>query len=163
MGATQQLRDERTNSPPSPEAAENRFCYRIGSCLILMEAEILAEILTSHSIYPLPFAPDWCLGLTSLRGDIYPIVDMHRVLLGQSSDGRSQLLLVKHPDFSPVILTCDGYPQQLKLPTDLPPEQTDAKLPGWISHAQHHEGQLLLAANHGRLLRYLQPMSNKRT
>jgi Chemotaxis signal transduction protein len=140
----------------SDKLIKNRFCYCVGIHTILLEAEIRAELLTGQAIYPVPFAPAWCAGLISLRGDLHPIINMHHVVQGQSFHNLPQLLLIKHPNFSPIALTCDGYPRQLNLsPTDLIP-YTDDNLPSWIPHSLHHQGKPLLVADHGKLLRYIQ-------
>jgi chemotaxis signal transduction protein len=138
------------------ESVSSRFCYHIGTHSILLETEIRAEVLGGHTLYPVPFAPPWCAGLISLRGELYPIIDMHHVLQGQSFSTTPQLLLIQHPRFSPIALTCDGYPRQLKLSSQDLHAQPGENLPGWIPHILQHEGVSLLAADHGRLLRHLQ-------
>jgi chemotaxis signal transduction protein len=138
------------------ESMVSRFCYRIGSHSILLEPVIRAEVLTAHSIYPVPFAPPWCAGLISLRGDLHPVINMHWVVERRSSATQNQLLLIQHPRFPPVVLTCDGYPRQLKLSADDLVEHQGDNLPGWIPHVLHHQGQTLLAADHDRLLRQIQ-------
>jgi chemotaxis signal transduction protein len=134
----------------------SRFCYHIGAHTVLLETEIRAEVLGGQTLYPMPFAPAWCAGLISLRGELYPIIDMHQVLQGQSFRKTPQLLLIQHPRFTPIALTCDGYPRQLKLSQDDLEAQADDNLPSWIPHVLTHAGSRLLAADHGRLLRHLQ-------
>jgi chemotaxis signal transduction protein len=146
-----------------PDITINRFCYHIGVHSILLEANVIAEILTGQTIYPVPFAPEWCAGLTSVRGDLFPVMDMHRVILAQPAPAQPRLLLIKHPQFSPVILTCDGYPQLIKLQAADLTEHTDENLPSWIPHTLQYAGQNLLAADHGRLLRYIQRTAGNQT
>lgn len=145
-------------APPAmpTEPLASRFCYRIGSYWLLMESELVAEIISSPAVYPVPFTADWCLGLVSLRGELYPVVDMHRILLGQSSNKDYRLLLIRHPQFPPIVLACDGYPQQLKIPITELQQQLTKKLPSWIPHSLNYEGQVLLVADHARLLRHIQ-------
>lgn len=157
MGNMQFARDEQATN--QPVELHSRFCYRIGSNLILLEPTVLAEVLTAQTVYPVPFAPAWCAGLISLRGDLYPVVDMHKVVLGKPMPEAHQLLFLQHPRFSPVILSCDGYPRQLKLPEEDLTEYPADNLPGWIPHVLRHNGQILLAAEHGRLLRQIQNTS----
>ncbi len=157
MGGKRQAEGQLTSSLPYMET--NRFCYCIGSHSILLEPTVTAEILPTQMIYPVPFAPNWCAGLTSLRGDLYPVVDMHLVMLGKPFPSQLQLLLIQYPQIQPVVLTSDDYPRQLKLSAKNQIGQADENLPGWISHTVQHEGQTLLAADHGRLLRYIQKMS----
>ena len=140
----------------SSESGVSRFYYRIGTHSILLEAEIRAEVLSGQVIYPLPFSPAWCAGLISLRGELYPIIDMHQVLQGESFATTPQLLLIQHPRFAPIALSCDGYPRQLKLSNQNTDKQPGENLPSWIPHVLHHDGSSLLAADHGKLLRHLQ-------
>lgn len=153
MGSKQQMQ---TVQAATLAATTSRFCYRIGSNLILMEAEILAEVLTAATIYPVPFVPEWCAGLISLRGDLYPVIDMHKVVSGQPMPDGSQLLFFQHPRFPPVVLSCDGYPRHLKLAEADLTEHSAETLPHWIPHILHHDGKILFAADHGRLLRQIQ-------
>ncbi|QLQ32990.1 MAG: chemotaxis protein CheW [Candidatus Thiothrix singaporensis] len=154
MGSLQQT--SAMQATPAPAPTVSRFCYRIGANLILMEPEILAEILTAATVYPVPFTPDWCAGLISLRGELYPVIDMHRVVLGQPMPDNCQLLFFQHPQFPPVVLSCDGYPRHLKLSREDLTEHNNETLPGWIPHILYHDSQTLLAADHGRLLRHIQ-------
>lgn len=142
-----------------PDPATSRFCYRIGQHSVLLESGILAEVLSNPAIYPIPFAPEWCAGFVSLRGDLFPVINMHKVLTGKQAINSTRLLLIHHPSFTPVALTCDGYPFQLKLSAENQADQQLESLPGWIPHAIMHEGRRLLAADHGRLFRQIQHLS----
>lgn len=159
MGIEQQARSVQTVVPNNMTVS--RFCYRIGVHSILLEAGLVAEVLTSQTVYPLPFSPDWCAGLVSLRGDLFPVVDMHKVLLGNSASVQPQLLLIQHPQFSPVILTCDGFPAHIKLSQEDLTTYAGENLPNWIPYTLRHNGQTLLAADHGRLLRHIRRLSDR--
>ena len=157
------------SASPAPSSLPNetvttRFCYCIGEHQLLLEPGVTAEILTNQSIYPLPFAPQWCAGLTSLRGDMFPVVDMHRVVLNDTVRHKTQLLFVQHPQFPPIILTCDGMPRLIKLNV-LAEESVaaDSSLPSWIPRTLQYEGQRLLVADHGRLLRHIYRTSGTTT
>lgn len=159
MGDEQQARGATISETSAPLIS--RFCYRIGAHTLLLEATLTAEVLTTQTIHALPFAPDWCAGLVSLRGDLFPVMDMHKVVLGKSAPHQTQLLLIQHPQFSPIILTCDGFPRQLKLSDADLTEYTPENLPSWIPHTLQHNGQTLLAADHGRLLRQIRQTTNR--
>ena len=88
-------------------------------------------------------------------------MDMHKVVLGKPAPHQTQLLLIQHPQFSPIILTCDGFPRQLKLSDADLTEYTPENLPSWIPHTLQHNGQTLLAADHGRLLRQIRQTTNR--
>lgn len=133
------------------------FYYRVGDFRLLLETDVRAELLTQDSVYPVPFAPSWCSGLMGLRGELYPVVDMHRVLLNQPCPDKHRLLWIQHPAMEPVIITCDGLPAQVKLP-ETPNDDSDSRpagLPGWVGKAITVEKALYLAADHVRLLKNL--------
>lgn len=142
-----------------PVVLINRFCYRVGKHTLLLESAVSTEVLTGQAIYPLPFTPDWCGGLTSVRGDLLPVVDMHRILQQPLIPRQRQMLLVKHEQLPPVVLTCDGYPRLLKLPDSGLDTRHTGNFPAWITGAMQHEGQWLLEADHGRLLRQIKRLS----
>lgn len=132
------------------------FYYRVGDFRLLLETEVRAELLTQDSVYPVPFAPPWCSGLMGLRGELYPVVDMHRVLLNQPRPDKHRLLWMQHPSMEPVIITCDGMPTQIKLPEDADSDTVrPVGLPGWVGKALTIENALYLAADHVRLLKNL--------
>jgi len=141
------------------EGMQHQFYYRIGTHRILLEPAIRAEVLVAQALYPLPFSPEWCAGLISLRGELFPVLDMHRMVQGQAAPAQAQLLLIQHPQFSPVAMTCDGYPQQAKLSAAHLVPIAGENLPSWIPHTLQYDAETLLAADHGRLLRHLRRLS----
>lgn len=134
-----------------------QFCYPVGTYQVLLEPETQAEILPARPICAVPFAPAWCKGMISLRGNLLPVVDMHWLLHGIPCPHPACLLLVHPPQTLAVAVVCDGYPRALTLP---PPSQPDtpaaSSLPAWISHTVTHAGQTFLAANHTLLFRQIQ-------
>lgn len=138
------------------------FYYRIGNHKILLEPTIRAEIIAESAISPVPFAPEWCLGLTSLRGDLFPVLDMHKILQGKRAGEKATLLLVTYPQINPVILTCDGYPQPLHLdPDHLEPETSTTPLPSWIPQVLRYQEQIFYQADHRLLFRQLRQLTPK--
>ncbi|MGB0847185.1 MAG: chemotaxis protein CheW [Thiolinea sp.] len=135
--------------------AQTAFCYKTGDYHIVLEEGIRSELLTFDSIYPVPFSPDWCIGLASARGDLFPVLDMHRVLLNQSRPGQQSLLWLKHPAFSPIVVSCDGLPRQIELPAEDEESERMPGLPGWIRQTWVQDNELLLGADHARLFRTL--------
>lgn len=86
-----------------------------------VSAEHVVEIITSHTITPLPMVPGYVRGIINLRGQIIPIIDI-RLRLGKSAcqsdcivvlsmdginlgilvDGVDQMVDVAHGDISPM-------------------------------------------------------------
>lgn len=134
---------------------QSAFCYKTGDYHIVLEAGIRSELLTSHNIYPVPFAPDWCIGLTSARGELYPVLDMHRVLLDDARPEKQNLLWLQHPEFDPIVISCDGLPRQIEIPDEQEADERVPGLPGWIRQIWVNDDELLLGADHARLFRTL--------
>lgn len=141
------------------QPATSRFYYRVGPHLILLETTLKAEVLMTQTVYPLPFKPSWCAGLASVRGDLLPVLDMYQIVLGRPVPANFHLLLIQLPDSSPVLLTCEGYPRQVKLTSEqLQPHQDD-KLPSWIPYTLHCGEDIFLAADHDKLLRHIRRLA----
>lgn len=133
----------------------NRFYYKVGMHNILLELELKIEVLMTQPIYPLPFAPDWCKGLTNVRSELVPVIDMHKIILGRPASIQTNLLLVHHPKFPPAVLSCDGYPKQVKLTKHDLDLIAENQLPAWLAYRLQYPAERILVADHGKLLRYI--------
>ena len=60
-------------------------------------ADYVVEIITNHTITPLPLVPGYIRGIINLRGQIIPIVDVH-MLLGQPSSGDNCIIILNIND-----------------------------------------------------------------
>ena len=60
-------------------------------------ADYVVEIITNHTITPLPLVPGYIRGIINLRGQIIPIVDV-RMLLGQPSSGDNCIIILNIND-----------------------------------------------------------------
>lgn len=154
----EQTKDEQAQAI-ALDKVRNQFSYRVGEYSILLETEIRTEVVDVRPVSEIPFSPDWCAGLSSSRGELYPVMNMHKVFLDRESPATIKLLLVHHPKFSPLILACDGYDSQLNVPVEPSNIKQDDSLPAWISHSLTHNSQTLLVADHARLLRHIQRTS----
>lgn len=133
---------------------QTAFCYKAGDYHIVLEEGIRSELLTLDQIYPVPFSPDWCVGLVAVRGELFPVLDMHKVLLNQSRPEQPYLLCLRHDDFEPIVVGCDSLPVQ----TDIHHTTTDEHipgLPGWIRGTWSTDDKVYLGADHRRLFRTL--------
>lgn len=135
--------------------AQNAFCYRTGDYQLVLEPVIRSEILSRDKVYPVPFAPLWCAGLVSVRGELFPVIDMHRVLLNTRRPDKQYLLWLHHEQHAPVVISCDGLPKQIELPDEDEDSQRLPGLPGWIRNTWVYRNELLLGADHLRLFKML--------
>lgn len=134
---------------------QTAFCYKTGDYYIVLEAGISSELLTLDTIHPVPFSPEWCAGLASVRGELFPVLDMHRVLLNHKRPEQPYLLCLRHEAFKPIIVGCDSLPVQVEVNNDDDKSEHIPGLPGWIRHVWSRDDQVYLAADHGRLFRTL--------
>lgn len=156
---TEQIQVEKKNALLASGLSVIQFSYRVGDYSVLLESQISSEVVDAQSISDVPFSPDWCLGLASTRGELYPVMDMHKIVLDKTPPEEIKLLLIKHPEFSPILLACDGFASQQNVPEKTHDKQDDEGLPAWISHSLTHNNETLLVADHSRLLRYVQRIS----
>lgn len=77
------LTDSNSVSSAAEPSTEKYMLFLSDALLFGVKAEYVVEIITNHTITPLPLVPDYILGIINLRGQIIPIVDM-RLLLGHS-------------------------------------------------------------------------------
>lgn len=134
---------------------QTAFSYKVGDYRILLEAGMRSEVLTLDTVYPVPYAPDWCAGLANVRGDLCPVIDMHGVLFKQQRPKKQYLLWLQHEAFAPVVVSCDELPKQVNVPETSEQSGRIPGIPGWVQTIWSHDKVLLLAADHGRLLRLL--------
>ncbi len=133
---------------------QTTFCYRIGDYHIVLEGGVRSELLMLDETYPVPFSPEWCVGLAAVRGELLPVLDMHSVLLKQTCPEQPYFLCLRHESFKPIIVGCDDLPTQ----TDIHQTETSEHipgLPGWIRRTWSSDGKVYLGADHGRLFRTL--------
>lgn len=56
------------------------FAFRVGERNLLIDIEDVAEVAQSVStITPLPFSPNWLLGLSGIRGEVYLTIDLKKL------------------------------------------------------------------------------------
>jgi len=140
----------------------HRFYYRVGNHTILLEKALTTEVFLDLLVAPLPFAPHWCKGLSNLRSDLLPVVDLHQLLLKKSVN-QHYFLYLKHPKFPPVILSCDDYPKAIELDDNLinQAKQNNNNVASWLTPYHYSSGKTssekeLLIADHEILLKQLQ-------
>lgn len=135
-----------------------RFYYRVGTHNLLMEANIQAEVLLDSQTSPLPFAPTWCKGLTAVRGELYPLIDLHHILYGKPNPNQGSLVWLQADEQAAVVIQCDQYPKpinltQCKISQD--ENDTEEHLPSWIDQQLSIDQAPFLVTNHKTLVNNL--------
>ncbi|OAN53712.1 chemotaxis protein [Paramagnetospirillum marisnigri] len=107
-------------------ADHDALCFLIGSERYAVPLSRLSEVVPLGAWTPVPGQPQYLLGVTNLRGEIRPVIDLHS-LLGLTpppADSRAWVVFVDHGD-SEVGLRVDAFervasldPQGLTRPQD---------------------------------------------
>lgn len=94
------------------EWQRTRYGFRIGDIGLLIGQDTSSELLDRITIYPLPKAPIWLLGLVNLRGNLLPAFDMRPILDLEDSKASDQrhLLILGRGDKA-IGIMIDGLPQ----------------------------------------------------
>jgi chemotaxis signal transduction protein len=144
-------------------ADQQLFFYTINHLRILIDADIKMEVLAEATIYPIPHAPLWYKGSSSVRGSILPVIDTHLLFgLTQGKNQRQWLLKLEHPKFSPIILVIDHLPSQINLNKLASlAKNTHIHYPSWIQSSATQHGKTFLFADHHSLFEALK--NNKET
>ena len=115
------------------------------------------EVLEQSIIYPIPNAPKWYLGVTSLRGDILTVVNMHFLLNAKSNLKAKRLLKLKHPDFPALVIAIDNLPYQSNIDRLATYNNKNNKqYPVWINSSLKQNKKTFLVADHPVLFKAMQ-------
>lgn len=99
-------------TPPTINSTALLFCYEIGNHRILIDQAIKIEILEQDTVYPIPKGPERFYGVTSLRGDILPVANLHHLLVCPEKKLKQHLLKLEHTDFPALVIAIDSLPYQ---------------------------------------------------
>ncbi len=132
------------------------FCYEIENNRIFIEPKIKMEVLEKITVYPIPNAPKWYSGVTSLRGDMLTVVNMHFILGANKQSTEKHLLRLEHPDYPPLAIAIDNLPYQRDI-EKLSTSSTDtSNHPDWVKSAVEHNNKIFLFVNHSALFKAMQ-------
>ena len=107
-------REARPDSrPPAdfPAGAGTFFGFRVGGLGFLVSAEIYCEVLEQAQVNPLPNTQAWFGGLLNLRGNLVPVIDLHRLLGESVADPKKRRLFTLDKGEKAVALWIDGLPE----------------------------------------------------
>lgn len=61
------------------------LCFRLAERYFAIDIGCIREILRSHAVTAVPGAPAHLAGVLNLRGELVPVYNLHRVLLGHDA------------------------------------------------------------------------------
>ena len=79
-----------------------------------LDAEQVVEIITDHTITPLPCVPGYVQGVINLRGQIIPVIDL-RLRLGKMPQDDCCIMVV-NVDNEPISILVDGVEKMVDVP-----------------------------------------------
>jgi chemotaxis signal transduction protein len=135
---------------------QTRFFYTVGLFNFLLEENIKVENLYEFTINDVPYTPEWCSGVTSIRGNIMPVVNMHIFLkTGKYADSQNKkLMMLEHKNHAPIVFEIDKLPEVISTDhyTNAP---VPKKSPMWLKKVLKNENNIIYEINHSELLRQL--------
>ena len=91
-----------------------RYGFNIGSLGLLIQPGVGSEVMQMPTIWTLPGAQPWLLGLINLRGSLVPVYDLKLVLgLEARSSNAKSLVLVFDQGDKAVGMLIDDFPKPL--------------------------------------------------
>ncbi|CAA6800496.1 MAG: Unknown protein [uncultured Thiotrichaceae bacterium] len=133
-----------------------RFFYTVGLFKFLLEDDIKVENLHEHTINAMPYAPEWCSGVISVRGVIMPVVNMHAFLKTgiDASPKKNKLIILDHRNHSPIALMIDRLPEVM-FKDDYVIEKSPDKSPSWLANIMKNKTVTVYEVDHSELLKKL--------
>jgi len=95
----------------SPVDAGTFFGFRVGSLGFLVPADLYCEVIEQVQVNPLPNTQAWFGGLFNLRGNLIPVIDLHRLLGEEIADHKKRRLFTIDKGEKAVALWIDGLPE----------------------------------------------------
>jgi len=130
-----------------------RYGFRIGQRALLTQPGVSGEVVVSPTIYRVPLAPPWLVGVVNQRGNIVPVFEL-ATWLGQREPERdgAPIVLVLGKGEAAAGLCVDGLPKAIVPGESSVPASTLEALPeaaaGFLRPAFRQEGTDWLELDH---------------
>lgn len=135
-----------------------RHGFKIGNRRLLHDLSTSLEMVDPLPIFRLPNTPNWLLGLSNLRGNLIPIIDLARYLGEVPLNREKQMLLVVGSGNRTIGMIIDGVLEQISLNDEIPPsavkDSPDIIKP-FINAAYRFQGEIWLQADLDSMFREL--------
>lgn len=94
------------------------LCFQLGTRLFALDIMGIREILRNQKFTPLPHTPPHIAGVLNLRGELIPVMNLHRILLGTPGEGPAgeAKLVVVHAQGKTAGLLVDQVLDVLSIP-----------------------------------------------
>ena len=103
------------------EKEVGRYGFKIGTLGLLIQTGSGSEVMQMPTIWTLPGAPPWLLGLINLRGNLVPVFELRQVLgMDSRIADKNQLVLIFDQGDKAVGVVIDDFPRPLSALSPLP-------------------------------------------
>lgn len=102
------------------EKEVGRYGFKIGELGLLIQTGSGSEVMQMPTIWTLPGAPPWMLGLINVRGNLVPIFELKQVLGLEQRKSDKTLVLIFDQGDKAVGVVIDDYPKPLSGLNQLP-------------------------------------------
>lgn len=88
--------------------------FRVGSRLLVSGIDEINELLAVPVLTPVPGTQPWLLGVANVRGNLVPVVDFARFLLGERAQhtDRSRLMVIRQGSGNVALLVDEVFGQR---------------------------------------------------
>ena len=106
------------------EEAPKMVVFRLGPNEYALKVDEVREVLKIRDITVLPNSPDYVVGVTNIRGEITPIIDLRKMLhISEHSEKDSErykdmLVMVVEVDNIPVGILVDAVSDVIQIPKE---------------------------------------------
>ncbi len=60
------------------------YGIKLGTFNLLINNHTHSELHEENTVHPIPLVAEWILGVTNIRGDIIPVIDLEKIITGKS-------------------------------------------------------------------------------
>lgn len=137
--------------------SEMALGFRVGDFGFLLPVSLHCEVAGQLPVHPIPKVEPWFSGLLNMRGNIVPVVDLHRLMSDTANPPKKRYLFAMDRGEKTMAVWIDGYPQMLEGTfqglTSLPP--LPERLQRFVTNAYTQNGQIWLKVHFEQLFNTL--------
>lgn len=144
----------RASAPGLPQQKEMKeewrgIAFRVGDYRLVAPLGQVVEILRLPELSRVPGVKDWVVGISNVRGNLLPIMDMNGYLHGKVTrmNKQSRVLVLNHQGVFSGLLVDEvmGMRRFLVETRRATPAGTDLTIKPYIEHIyEHHDGQWMV-------------------
>ncbi len=133
--------DAGANADGAAPAANARYGYAVSHFGFLVPERVTSEVVLQPTLFPMPLAPAWMLGLMNMRGNVAPVIDLRQLLEGGAPARPATVLLMDQGPWM-VGLVVDKLPHTVApVPGNADPQSIPESLRAFFRYAGHTANQ----------------------